>query len=192
VPPVPFHVTVAFNDVPEGSPGDAEIHGLAGADVSFGCGGGNFCPADDLTRVVFAVWGLRSAFGSEYVPPRATGLPFDDLSPKEFGADFAEDAAALGLIDGCGPRLYCPDDALTRREGAIYSLRLLFGADYVPPPATGLFGDVAPEDAPFVEDAVARGIFEPCGAGAFCPDDGIDRANGAVFLVRAFGFNTLQ
>jgi hypothetical protein len=191
VPPVPFHVTVAFNDVPEGSPGDAEIHGLAGADVSFGCGGGNFCPADDLTRVVFAVWGLRSAFGTEYVPPRATGLPFDDLSPKEFGADFAEEAAALGLIDGCGPRLYCPDDALTRREGAIYSLRLLFGADYVPPPATGLFGDVAPEDAPFVEDAVARGIFEACGAGAFCPDDGIDRANGAIFLVRAFGFNTL-
>jgi hypothetical protein len=189
VPAVALHVTVAFNDVPQGSPGDAEIHGLAGADVSFGCGGGNFCPAEDLTRAVFAVWGLRSAFGTEYVPPRATGLPFDDLSPKEFGSDFAEDAVARGLIDGCGPRLYCPDAALTRGEAAVYVLRLLFGAEYEPPPATGTFGDVPADIAPFVEDAVGRGIFEPCGAGAFCPGDGIDRAGGAVFLVRAFGFN---
>jgi hypothetical protein len=60
----------------------------------------------------------------------------------------------------------------------------------VPPPATGQFGDVTPEDAPFVEDAVARGFMEPCGAGAFCPDDGLSRASGAILFVRSFGFNT--
>lgn len=190
VPAVALHATVAFNDVAEGSFGDAEIHGLAGAGISFGCDPGRFCPSDDLTRVVYPVWGLKAAFGSEYDSPHPTGLLFDDLSPKEFGADFAEDAFTRGLVDGCGVRLYCPDQAVTKREAAVFGLRLLFGAEHEPPPASGLYTDVAPEDAPFVEDAVGRGFIEACGATTFCPGDSVDRASAAVIFVRAFGIRT--
>ncbi len=190
VPALPFHVTVAFNDVPEGSFGDPEIHGLAGAGISFGCAPGQFCPADPLTRVVYPTWGLKSAFGSEYDSPNPTGLMFDDLGTKTFGADAAEDAVDRGLMDGCGVRLFCPDAATTKREAAVFTLRMLFGADYVPPAATGMFTDVDAADAPFVEDAVNRGFMSGCGATTFCPAEGLDRASSAIIFVRAFGFRT--
>ncbi len=190
VPAIGVDVTVAFLDVPAGSYGDAEIHGLAGAGITYGCGAGNFCPLALMDRRVYAVWGLRSALGASYVPPRAFGLMFADVAPDSFGADFIEDGAAQGYFEGCGEGTFCPDAVVTRRQAAVTVLKLLEGPTYVPPPATGQFSDVGPAAAPYVEETVRRGIMEPCSATAFCPGGTTNRADHAIWLVRAFGFRT--
>ncbi len=185
---VSVQVTVAFLDVPLGSYGDPEIHAFAGAGISYGCGAGNFCPTQLLTRRVYAVWGLRSALGADYVPPRALGLDFDDVAPDSFGADFVEEAAERGYLQPCGERLFCADSPVTRGEAAVVVLRLLEGAEYVPPPAEGVFGDVPADWAPFVEETWRRGIMDACGPTSFCPSAGSTRADHAIWLVRAFDF----
>lgn len=190
VPAVGVNALVAFLDVPAGSYGDAEIHGLAGAGITYGCGAGNFCPTALMTRRVLAVWGLRSALGAAYVPPRAMGVPFDDVAPDSFGADFVEDAAARGLMAPCGERLFCADNAVTRGEAAVTMLRLYEGAEYVPPAAVGVFTDVPAALAPFVEEAWRRGIIDECGATTFCPSAASNRADHAIWLVRSFGLPT--
>ncbi|HUQ08528.1 MAG TPA: carboxypeptidase regulatory-like domain-containing protein [Kofleriaceae bacterium] len=192
VPAVGVSAMVAFIDVPAGSRGDGEIHGLAGAGITYGCGGGNFCPNGLQSRRVFAVWGMRSAFGSTYVPPRAMGIPFDDVAPDSFGSDYIEDAAARGLFRSCGTRLFCPESVVQRGEAAVTLLRLLEGPEYAPPPATGRFTDVGAAQAPFVEEIARRGIIDACGATTFCPSGGSNRTDHAIWLVRAFGFETLS
>ena len=192
VPAVGVNMLVAFLDVPAGSRGDGEIHGLAGAGITYGCGAGNFCPNGLQTRRVFAVWGMRSAFGPTYVPPRAMGVPFDDVAPDSFGSDFIEDAAARGLFGGCGVRLFCPDSIVQRGDAAVTLLKLLEGPEYSPPEPTGLFTDVAPSQAAWVEEVTRRGIIDACGTTTFCPDAGSNRTDHAIWLVRAFGFQSLS
>jgi hypothetical protein len=191
VPAVGVSALVAFADVPAGSRGDAEIHGLAGAGITYGCGAGNFCPLGLQTRRVFATWGMRASFGVDYIPPRAMGIPFDDVAPDSFGSDFIEDAAARGLMGACGERLFCPDSIVQRGEAAVTLLRLFEGAEYVPPPATGRFTDVTGSQAAFVEEVARRGIIDPCGATTFCPNGGSNRTDHAIWLVRTFGIPVL-
>jgi hypothetical protein len=51
-----------FNDVPVGAFGFQHVEALAASGITAGCGGGNFCPDDPLTRVQMAVF-LAKALG---------------------------------------------------------------------------------------------------------------------------------
>jgi hypothetical protein len=70
---------------------------------------------------------------------------------------------------------------------AVFLLRGIHGVSYAPPPATGIFGDVAPGDfaAAWIEELSREGITGGCGGGNFCPDKHVDRASEAVLLLRA-------
>jgi len=72
---------------------------------------------------------------------------------------------------------------------AVFLLRAKYGSSYSPPPATGLFSDVAINhwSARWAEQMAAEGITSGCGGGKFCPNSLVTRAQMAVFLVRAFG-----
>lgn len=48
ISPAPGAAT--FSDVPLGAPGFQEVEALAASGISLGCGGGNFCPDDPVTR----------------------------------------------------------------------------------------------------------------------------------------------
>jgi hypothetical protein len=73
---------------------------------------------------------------------------------------------------------------------AVFLLKAKYGAGYVPPAVgsgTG-FGDV-PADywaAAFIKQLVTEGITTGCGAGNYCPEQPVTRAQMAVFLVRTF------
>ena len=60
------------------------------------------------------------------------------------------------------------------------------------PAASGLFTDVAPAQAAWVEEITRRGIIDACGTTTFCPDAGSNRTDHAIWLVRAFGFQSLS
>jgi len=58
----PAPATATFNDVPVGAFGFQYVEALAASGITAGCGGGNFCPNDPLTRVQMAVF-LSKALG---------------------------------------------------------------------------------------------------------------------------------
>jgi hypothetical protein len=136
-----------FADVPETSPFCRFIEELSRRGVVSGCGGGNYCPSDAVTREQMAVFVLRTLGGFEYTPP-ACGTPiFSDVPPSSPYCRFIEEMARRQITSGCGGGNYCPPDAVTREQMAVF-LSTAFGLRFVPPTATpgpGLAGRVSGE-----------------------------------------------
>ncbi len=177
-----------FADARPGSFAFTFIENLARSGVTGGCGGGNFCPNNPVTRAQMAVFLERGMRGSSFSPPPATGTRFLDVPANAFAAAFIEQLAADGITGGCGGGNYCPNNLVTRAQMAVFLLRAANGAGFVPPPATGVFADVPPGSfaANFIEQLAADGITGGCGGGNFCPGAPVTRAQMAVFLVRTF------
>ena len=69
------------------------IEALAAAGITGGCGGGNYCPTNVVTRQQMAVFLLKTKHGSSYVPPVCSGDFLDVPCPSQF-ADWIEQLAA--------------------------------------------------------------------------------------------------
>ena len=87
-----------------------------------GCGGGNYCPSNSVTRAQMAVFLLRAKYGASYTPPPATGV-FNDVPVGSFADAFIEQLAAEGITGGCGSGNYCPADPITRAQMAVFLVR---------------------------------------------------------------------
>ncbi len=155
--------------------------------ITAGCGSGNYCPADPVTRAQMAVFLLKSEHGSDYVPPSCQGVFSDVACPSAF-ADWIEQLAAEDITAGCGTGIYCPQNAVTRGQMAAFLLRTEHGPGYVPPACGGLFGDVPcpSQFADWIEQLADEGVTAGCGAGNYCPDSPNTRGQMAVFLTRTF------
>jgi cysteine-rich repeat protein len=111
-----------FTDVPcTGGPFDPWIEDLAGRGITGGCGGGNYCPTASVSRAQMSVFLLKTDQGAGYAPPPCTGTVFLDV-PCQGGAfdPWIEDIAARGITGGCGGNNYCPDNAVTRAQMAVF------------------------------------------------------------------------
>lgn len=74
---------------------------------------------------------------------------------------------------------------------AVFLLKSKYGASYVPPTLDDSgsgFTDVPAGHwaAPWIKQLAAEGITGGCGAGVYCPEAAVTRAQMAVFLVKAF------
>ncbi len=112
-----------FGDVPAGYWAAAWVEQLASDGISGGCGGGNYCPDDNVTRAQMSVFLLRAKHGSNYTPPAATGTQFGDVPANYWSADWIERLVAEGITSGCGGGNYCPDDDVTRAQMAVFLVR---------------------------------------------------------------------
>ncbi len=177
-----------FGDVPTNYWAYEFIESIFAAGITSGCGGGNFCPENPVTRAQMAVFLERAINGGGYVPPPATGTVFNDVGAADFAAAFIEQLFLDGITGGCGGGNYCPANPVTRAQMAVFLLRARNGPGYVPPMAVGVFADVPPGSfaANWIEALAAEGITSGCGGGNFCPNDSLTRAQMAVFLVRTF------
>ena len=111
-----------FLDVPcTGGNFDPWIEDLAGQGFTGGCGGGNFCPGNPVTRAQMAAFLLKVKLGGPYVPPACTGTVFTDV-PCTGGIfdPWIEDLASRGVTSGCGGTLYCPGNPNTRGQMAVF------------------------------------------------------------------------
>ena len=119
--PPPATGTV-FNDVPASNIYAPWIEELQRQGLTAGCGGGNYCPDDSVTRAQMAVFLLNTAYGPGYVPPPATGTVFDDVPVGGFADAWIEDLVGRGITAGCStsPPLYCPLNAITRGQMATF------------------------------------------------------------------------
>jgi hypothetical protein len=69
-----------------------------------------------------AIFLLRAEHGAAYLPPAATG-DFDDVPIGSVYAKWIEQLAAEGITAGCGGNNYCPTQAVTRGQMAVFLVR---------------------------------------------------------------------
>ena len=103
------------------------IEQLATEGITTGCGGGNYCPTNPVTRQQMAVFLLKTEHGSSYMPPGCSGIFGDVACPSQF-ADWIEELYHEGVTGGCqaSPLLFCPTNSNTRGQMAVF-LTLEFG-----------------------------------------------------------------
>ncbi len=111
--------TGMFADVPCSSNFAPWIEAMAGEGITGGCGGGNFCPTNPVRRDQMAVFLLKGEHGSSYVPPACAGIFGDVACPSPF-ADWIEQLANEQITGGCGGGNYCPGNANTRGQMAVF------------------------------------------------------------------------
>ena len=148
-----------------------------------------YCPDFTVSRAQMAVFLLRGIHGSGYVPPAVgVGTGFADVPANHPVAAWIKQLSVEGITGGCGGGNYCPDATVTRAQMAIFLLRAKYTSAYTPPPANGDFSDVPVSHtaAAWIEQLSLEGITGGCGAGVYCPDANVTRAQMAVFLVRTF------
>ena len=184
-----------FNDVPASNPFHASVETILRDQITSGCAGGNYCPDNAITRAEMAVFLLKAEHGGGHMPPNATGKVFADVGKNDFAAAWIEELYAEGITGGCtadppGPALpnYCPTASVTRGQMAVFLLKVYEGIGHVPPPATGVFGDVSISDplAPWIEELSRLQITVGCGGTNYCPNDANTRGQMAVFMTKTF------
>lgn len=189
----PLHLGPSFPDVPTDHMFYEFIENFFHNGITGGCAGGGYCPANPVTRAQMAVFLLKASLGSDHVPPPCTGTVFNDV-PCTGGAfdPWIEELASLGITGGCGGGSYCPDQAVTRQQMAVFVLKTLNGSTFDPPDCVQFFDDVPCTPGVGFSDWIYEfyqlEITDGCSAvpPLFCPTSGTNRGQMAVFLVRAF------
>jgi S-layer homology domain len=179
---------ITFSDTPPSNPFFDFVETIAGNQITSGCGDGKYCPSSGVTRAQLAVFLLKAKYGASYAPPAASGTMFHDVHTNTFGAAWIEKLASEGITAGCGGGNFCPHEVVTREQMAVFLMRAKHAPGYVPPPATGVFADVAHTDpfAKWVEELAREGVTAGCGNGDFCPHAANTRGQMAAFIVRTF------
>lgn len=162
-----------------------------------------------VTNSPYGHWSLNSpemvniAFGR----PQAT---FEDVWPASafsgkttiYYQPFVERLVSAGITGGCRVekvefggvtdftyRYYCPENSVNRAQMSVFLLKGVHGPGYAPPAVAGNsgFSDVAPDfwAAAWIKQLAVEGITGGCGAGVYCPNNSVTRAQMAVFLLKA-------
>jgi hypothetical protein len=178
-----------FGDVPNSQQFYFYITKLVANQITVGCGSGNYCPLDSVTRQQMAVFLMKSRNGLCFVPPPCSGV-FPDVPCSSNFAPWIEALAASGITGGCGGGNYCPTSPVTRQQMAVFLLKAKHGSSYVPPVCTGDFLDVPcpSQFADWIEQLSAEGITGGCGNGNYCPLQAVRRDQMAAFLYNTFQF----
>ncbi len=186
-----------FLDVPQAYIYHGAIEKVLRAGITAGCGGGNYCAQQLVTRDQMSVFILRGEHGGTYSPAAATGTVFSDVTINTPFAKWMEEFAKEGISTGCGggsPPPYCPSQNVTRNAMAKFLLLGKHGSSFNPPAATGtIFSDVQTTTtlAKWMEELKAEGITAGCAAGvplpSFCPDGTVTRGEMAKFVRATFG-----
>ena len=130
----------AFAD-DDGTWAEADINALAAAGITSGCGGGDFCPSESVTRAQMAAF-LRRAFG---LPLGEDVFSDDDGTWAEVDINAL---AAAGITVGCTATDFCPEDLVTRAQMASFLRRALGIPAGGGTPLSGGVEDVIGEQVP--------------------------------------------
>jgi len=187
----PLHVGRSFADVPAASPFYRFVEALLHYGVSGGCTADAYCPATAATREQMAVFVLVAKEGAGEPPPACAAPVFGDVPASSPFCRFIEELARRGVVGGCGGGNYCPGQAVTREQMAVFTLRTLDPS--LDPPACGtpVFADV-PASSPFcrwIEELARRQVVAGCGGGNYCPTQPVTREQMGVFIGATFGLS---
>lgn len=122
----PHYTEATFTDVPYGSFAFDWIEKLREDGITSGCqvDPPKYCPDSPVTRAQMAIFLLRMKFGADWTPPALTnGTGFLDVPSDHFAAPWIKELAAQGITAGCGSGNYCPEQAVTRAQMAVFLVR---------------------------------------------------------------------
>jgi len=178
---------ISFLDVPSSYAFFTEIGKLSAHGVTGGCGGGNYCPENPVTREQMAAFLIRALGSLSPAPPPQQR--FADVPPSSGFYAFIDEMAVRQITLGCGGGNYCPGSEVTREQMAAFLIRAL-GSFNPPTPVRQRFADVLPSSGfyAFIDEMAVRQITLGCGGGSYCPGASVTRGQMAAFLVRAFGW----
>ncbi|GEM_PF-3734185 len=133
---------------------------------------------------------------------------FGDVPPDDPGGPFIHYLASTGISGGCGGGLYCPADAVTRWQMAVFLSAATTDPDTIPGSGTvpgkgdfdcteggtSVFDDVPPGDpgCRFIHHMAVEGITAGCSPTSYCPGRELTRAEMAVFMDAAFGLELTE
>lgn len=103
----------AFED-DSGNTFEGDINRLAAAGIAVGCTTDRYCPDEPMLREQMATFLTRA---SELAATSTDYFDDDDGNPHE---DDIDALAKAGITSGCGARLFCPDDSVTRGQMAAF------------------------------------------------------------------------
>ena len=112
-----------FADVPSGHWACKYIKRLSELGITTGCGGGNYCPNDNVTRAQMAAFLVRAVEGEPAANYCVTGSPFSDVSSDYWACKYIKRLLELEITTGCGGGNYCPNDNVTRAQMAAFLAR---------------------------------------------------------------------
>jgi len=116
------------------------------------------------------------------------GESFADVPTSQQFYKFIENLFHNGVTGGCAGGNYCPGNAVTRGQMAVFLLKGEHGGTYVPPACSAtMFTDVPCPGAQFVDfinQLASEGITGGCGGGNYCPANPVNRGQMAVFLLK--------
>jgi len=117
--PPAIGMSTGFFDVPKNYWAAAWIKQLAEEGITSGCGGGNYCPENNVKRAEMAKFLLNAKHGAGYNPPDVGwNSGFYDVPTSYWAAAWIKQLAKEGITSGCGGGNYCPNDNVTRAEMA--------------------------------------------------------------------------
>jgi hypothetical protein len=185
-----LHVGDSFSDVPSTSGYFRFIETLYHKSVTGGCTATTYCPGNSATRGQMAIFALVGKEGAAYSPvPCGTTPMFADVAVTSPYCKWVEELARRGVVGGCGGGNYCPTNAVTRGQMAIFMLKTLDPALNPHACGTPMFGDVPATSAycKWIEELARRGVVSGCGGGNYCPTSPVTRGQMGVFISATFG-----
>jgi len=112
-----------FPDVPCSNNFAPWIQQLVAEAITGGCGSGNYCPGDPVTRQQMAVFLLKTEhIGTPgYAPPACTPPgPFPDVPCSNQFSAWIQQLVAEAITGGCAGGNYCPTNPVTRAQMAVF------------------------------------------------------------------------
>ncbi len=170
-----LHVGQSFSDVPISDGAYRFVENIFHNGITAGCGGGKYCPNQNVTRWQMAVFLATSLLGPGVPVPVSGTVPsvgsysctsggnslFADVSPTDGTCPSIHYIYARGITAGCGGGKYCPNGKVTRDQMAVFLATAMVGPSGTVPtsgtvPSVGsynctgggnsLFSDVPPTD----------------------------------------------
>lgn len=143
----------------------------------------------DIARLVDGRLLFNKEITLKEIDPRSAAT-FADVSPDNFALPWIEKLYNARVTGGCStdPLLYCPDQAVTRAQMAVFLARSMNGSSYTSAGTTAaIFGDVPSSywADTWIKQLAANGITSGCGNGNYCPEASVTRAQMAIFLLRS-------
>ena len=184
-----LHFGESFADVAPTSPFYRFVETLLHRNVTGGCSPTEYCPTSSTTREQMAVFVLVAKEGAGYLPPACTTPMFADVPASSPFCRWIEELARRAVVTGCGGGNYCPSNAVSREQMAVFVLRTLDAALNPPACTTPIYNDV-PASSPFcrwIEELTRRNVVTGCGGGNYCPTAGVTREQMGVFISATFG-----
>jgi parallel beta-helix repeat protein len=183
----PVICCVKFNDVPTGFWAEDYIEAIACHNITTGCGGGNYCPGNPVTRGQMATFIVRAIEGEPPDNYCDTGLPFADVPRTHIFCKYIKRVYELGITIGCGNGNYCPFNPVTRAQMAVFIIRAKFGENFTYGTMPH-FADIPESHWAFkyIQKLYEENITTGYADGTYRPSQNVNRAQMAAFIAKAF------